>query len=150
MNACWWARQDSNLQPDRYERPALTIELQAPPAAAGGGEATVPTPLTMWLPIRQCRGFCSCSRSIGGADPPPRYFPDDAQSTETPANSTTLRHFAVSSVICRPYSAGVIGFGLPPRPASCATTFGSFRPSLTALLRMATISGGVPLGADIP
>ncbi len=20
----WWARQDSNLQPDRYERPALT------------------------------------------------------------------------------------------------------------------------------
>src|SRR3990172_4202134 len=25
----WWARQDSNLQPDRYERPALTIELQA-------------------------------------------------------------------------------------------------------------------------
>jgi hypothetical protein len=30
----WWARQDSNLQPDRYERPALTIELQAPPGAA--------------------------------------------------------------------------------------------------------------------
>src|SRR5882762_7707533 len=30
----WWARQDSNLQPDRYERPALTIELQAPPRAA--------------------------------------------------------------------------------------------------------------------
>jgi hypothetical protein len=27
----WWARQDSNLQPDRYERPALTIELQALP-----------------------------------------------------------------------------------------------------------------------
>ena len=26
-------RQDSNLQPDRYERPALTIELQAPPRA---------------------------------------------------------------------------------------------------------------------
>ena len=39
----WWARQDSNLQPDRYERPALTIELQAPPrdgpreCAAGNG-----------------------------------------------------------------------------------------------------------------
>jgi hypothetical protein len=30
----WWARQGSNLQPDRYERPALTIELQAPPQAA--------------------------------------------------------------------------------------------------------------------
>lgn len=26
----WWARQDSNPQPSRYERPALTIELQAP------------------------------------------------------------------------------------------------------------------------
>ena len=26
----WWARQDSNLQPDRYERSALTIELRAP------------------------------------------------------------------------------------------------------------------------
>src|SRR3954470_17505955 len=24
-----WARQDLNLQPDRYERPALTIELRA-------------------------------------------------------------------------------------------------------------------------
>ena len=29
----WWARQDSNLQPDRYERSALTIELQAPGTA---------------------------------------------------------------------------------------------------------------------
>ena len=28
--AWWWAWQDSNLQPDRYERSALTIELQAP------------------------------------------------------------------------------------------------------------------------
>jgi hypothetical protein len=26
----WWAREDSNLQPDRYERSALTIELRAP------------------------------------------------------------------------------------------------------------------------
>jgi hypothetical protein len=29
----WWARQDSNLQPDRYERSALTVELQAPEPA---------------------------------------------------------------------------------------------------------------------
>jgi hypothetical protein len=31
LNNCitWWAGQDSNLQPDRYERPALTIELPA-------------------------------------------------------------------------------------------------------------------------
>src|SRR6187399_2226407 len=34
----WWARQDSNLQPDRYERPALTIELQAPPVARDGAD----------------------------------------------------------------------------------------------------------------
>ena len=33
-NPGWWARQDSNLQPDRYERPALTIELQAPSQVA--------------------------------------------------------------------------------------------------------------------
>ena len=31
----WWAWQDSNLQPDRYERPALTIELPARPARIG-------------------------------------------------------------------------------------------------------------------
>ena len=30
----WWAGQDSNLQPDRYERPALTIELPALSALA--------------------------------------------------------------------------------------------------------------------
>ena len=24
QNRNWWAREDSNLQPDRYERPALT------------------------------------------------------------------------------------------------------------------------------
>lgn len=35
----WWARQDSNLQPDRYERPALTIELQAPPRAVANNAA---------------------------------------------------------------------------------------------------------------
>src|SRR5690606_1322839 len=28
-DARWWARQDSKLQPDRFERSALTIELQA-------------------------------------------------------------------------------------------------------------------------
>jgi site-specific DNA recombinase len=32
----WWARQDSNLQPDGYEPPALTIELRAPRCAARG------------------------------------------------------------------------------------------------------------------
>ena len=32
----WWARQDSNLQPDGYEPPALTIELRARRCAAPG------------------------------------------------------------------------------------------------------------------
>ena len=35
----WWAGQDSNLQPDRYERPALTIELPARPGAPREGKA---------------------------------------------------------------------------------------------------------------
>jgi len=54
-SSMWWARQDSNLQPDRYERPALTIELQAPPECRITRPATVPTPLTMLPVIRQCR-----------------------------------------------------------------------------------------------
>ena len=33
----WWARQDSNLQPDRYERSALTIELRARRIATSQG-----------------------------------------------------------------------------------------------------------------
>ncbi len=32
----WWARQDSNLQPDGYEPPALTIELRAPTGRTAG------------------------------------------------------------------------------------------------------------------
>jgi hypothetical protein len=52
----WWARQDSNLQPDRYERPALTIELQAPPRSGRKGRpATVPPSFTGMTAIRQCR-----------------------------------------------------------------------------------------------
>ena len=35
----WWARQDSNPQPSRYERPALTVELQAPSAPGDSGGA---------------------------------------------------------------------------------------------------------------
>jgi hypothetical protein len=35
----WWAGQGSNLQPDRYERPALTIELPARPGAPREGKA---------------------------------------------------------------------------------------------------------------
>jgi hypothetical protein len=35
----WWALQDLNLQPDRYERPALTIELRAPGCCVTGPRA---------------------------------------------------------------------------------------------------------------
>jgi hypothetical protein len=37
----WWACLDSNQEPDRYERPALTIELQAPPVMPLSRQATV-------------------------------------------------------------------------------------------------------------
>ena len=29
LHVGWWERQDSNPQPSRYERPALTIELHS-------------------------------------------------------------------------------------------------------------------------
>src|SRR5688572_19427538 len=32
----WWARQDSNLQPSRYERPALPLSYRPFPEAASG------------------------------------------------------------------------------------------------------------------
>src|SRR5690242_9232986 len=55
----WWARQDSNLQPDRYERPALTLELQAPAAMRVGG---LPWPadvlkLPFSFALRACRSW---------------------------------------------------------------------------------------------
>src|SRR4029077_3932284 len=58
----WWACLDSNQEPDRYERPALTIELQAPPrAAAFGGGQRCWRPLTMRLASRQCRVYFGIS-----------------------------------------------------------------------------------------
>ena len=45
-----WARQDSNPRPSRYERPALTAELQARGAGAGRQATSAPTLL---LPVRQ-------------------------------------------------------------------------------------------------
>jgi len=87
-------------------------------------------PLTVRPAIRQCR-VC-------------RYGKAQRQSTETPANSTTLRHFSVSSATSLPNSAGVIGFGMPPISARRATSLGSFSASPTALLSVAMTSGGVP------
>ena len=41
----WWACLDSNQEPDRYERPALTIELQAPPECRRCGRQRCRHPL---------------------------------------------------------------------------------------------------------
>src|SRR3954469_21563079 len=51
----WWACLDSNQEPDRYERPALTIELQARASVAA-------------CDTRRCRFplQCSVGRSNGG------------------------------------------------------------------------------------
>ena len=107
----------SNLQPDRYERPALTIELQAPPALPRARQATVPTPLTGWLAIRQCRAGWS------------RY------STEYPGEFDQLAPFSASSATSPPNSAGVIGLGIPPISVSRATNLGSFSASPAAVRR---------------
>src|SRR5262245_11896830 len=45
----WWAREDSNLQPDRYERSALTVELRA------RGQGGTRDPNTMCARERQSR-----------------------------------------------------------------------------------------------
>jgi hypothetical protein len=91
--------------------------------------ATVPTPLTGGPAIPQCQVGSHC-RSAG-----------------TPANSTTLRHFSVSSATSLPNSArGAIGLAIPPISVSRAAHLGSFSASPTTWLRTATISGGSALG----
>jgi hypothetical protein len=52
MRNLWWARQDSNLQPDRYERSALTIELQALIAKQRTGKYSNRRP-TQWNVVRR-------------------------------------------------------------------------------------------------
>src|SRR5262249_30070329 len=64
----WWAREDSNLQPDRYERSALTVELRARQAKRGV------RPNTMHARARQLRppsrrGRCA---KDGGTRIPPQ------------------------------------------------------------------------------
>jgi hypothetical protein len=65
----WWARQDSNLQPDRYERPALTIELQALGGRQGQGSPAriAAAPFTPAAAIPQCRRWrCAVICPTGG------------------------------------------------------------------------------------
>ena len=96
----WWARQDSNLQPDRYERPALTIELQAPPQECRRGRhATVPPPFTGTAAIRQCRVGWAAFRASSR-----RHAPRKAGTS--PAMTTCLLIRATSSPANTPDRAG--------------------------------------------
>jgi hypothetical protein len=48
----WWAREGSNLQPDRYERSALTVELRTRYVGAQAAPARPPFNAD---PVRQSR-----------------------------------------------------------------------------------------------
>ena len=67
----WWARQDSNLRPDRYERPALTAELQAHARrgakARGGGWQERPGGRGRRAGRLRCRGSCAACGCGSGA-----------------------------------------------------------------------------------
>jgi hypothetical protein len=67
----WWAGQDSNLQPDRYERPALTIEL---PARRG-------RPLRV---KRKTRAVAMRSRNQRRSRPPPSAATESSARTVEP------------------------------------------------------------------
>src|SRR5262249_15401429 len=66
------------------------------------------------------------------------------------ANFTTLPHFSVSSAISSAKSAGEPASTVPPRAASRALILGSARAPVSALLSLATVAAGVPLGAPRP
>ena len=91
----WWACLDSNQEPDRYERPALTIELQARQASRRR-HATVPHPLTMAL----CAG-----QSLRSASPSLRSIP----RTQIRRADAVLRSRGAG----RPRFASVRASGLP-------------------------------------
>src|SRR5882724_3571449 len=56
----WWACLDSNQEPDRYERPALTIELQARATSRGATRDGADTPYN-----GRCRRAMAASRAFG-------------------------------------------------------------------------------------
>src|SRR3546814_15046777 len=64
----WWARQDSNPQPSRYERPALTIELQAPEGLCRRQRSE----RAVGKPLHSCgRRFSHRRDRLGISRPPP-------------------------------------------------------------------------------
>ena len=70
----WWAREDSNLQPDRYERSALTIELQALAPRRGAERNCRLPPGIVWercrsaLALKFARGVRRARSSMVRAD----------------------------------------------------------------------------------
>src|SRR5258707_11104988 len=94
----WWARQDSNLQPDRYERPALTIELQAP-------AATHECAVTMG-----CTGLKACVQ-LGFAKVTP--YPDENPSRR-PTMKTLLRAAALSLLLAAGAAPTALAQAAPP------------------------------------
>jgi hypothetical protein len=102
----WWARQDSNLQPDRYERPALTIELQAPPqAAAGAASNGADTPYN--APHDPAMPHSRCSAMSGGTGTASAFTPPKRRRTPPPCAISRFRRRSA----CR------------TRPASSASGF---------------------------
>src|SRR5215475_181772 len=78
---------------------------------------------------RRAHGFAERTlRNIGAV------FGD--QSGFAPENFTTFAHFSVSSAMNLPNSAGVIGIGTPPRPASRALIVGSGEAGVNCLVEL--------------
>src|SRR6516165_9638475 len=70
-------------------------------------------------------------------------YPDRATRPHSgfmPANFTTFAHFAVSSEMSLPKSAGEPASGVPPRSASCAFILGSATTELISLFNLSMIS----------
>src|SRR5690606_22484125 len=81
---CWWAWQDSNLQPDRYERSALTIELQA--LLTASAEAASPYNDAGRRAIRPGGASLALCQCRPGAHPP-QQAERDGEVQEIPAKA---------------------------------------------------------------
>src|SRR5262249_30846780 len=67
-----------------------------------------------------------------------------------PATLITLAHFAVSSEMSLPKSAGEPPSVVPPRSANCALILGSASAALISLFRFLIVSTGGVFGAPVP
>ena len=107
--SAWWARLDSNQEPDRYERSALTIELRA------------------------LKGIVLARRAAGAQSHPPRtHGPQPASGFGLTASAGAWRCRSISSPCLRPTAAHRSSSrppgGCPPRRASRPRTGCGRRP----------------------